>query len=78
MPAQSWLWRGGRRNPASSCGQAISANAAEEQLLLAGKHARKDQGVEPTPELLAPVQSHIKDCRAFWNTGPVALSARLR
>ena len=51
----------GKVNPASGCGHVIKADTEEELLRLAAEHARSGHGMEPTPELLTQVKSHIQD-----------------
>jgi predicted small metal-binding protein len=46
-------------NPASGCGHVIEADSEEELLKLAAVHA-KTHGMEPSPELLTAVKSHIE------------------
>jgi predicted small metal-binding protein len=49
----------GRVNPVSGCGHVIQADSEEEELRLAAKHAQKDHGIQPTPELMAKVKEHM-------------------
>jgi predicted small metal-binding protein len=50
----------GKVNPASGCGHVIRAETEEDVLRQAAEHA-KTHGMEPSPELLAQVRSHIED-----------------
>ena len=50
----------GKVNPASGCGHVIRAETEDELLQLAAAHA-KEHGMEPSPELLAQVRSHIEE-----------------
>lgn len=50
----------GKVNPASGCGHVIWADTEEEVLRLAAEHA-KSHGMEPSPELLTQVKSHIEE-----------------
>lgn len=51
----------GKVNPGSGCGHVIEAESQDELLKLAAEHARKDHNMEPSPELLETVKSHIED-----------------
>lgn len=51
----------GKVNPASGCGHVIKGDSDEEVLRLAGQHAKEAHGMEPTPELVSMVKSHIED-----------------
>lgn len=51
----------GRVNPASGCGHIIRAEDEEEALRLAAEHARKDHGLEVTPELAEKVRANIQE-----------------
>lgn len=48
-------------NPASGCGHIIRGETEEETLRLAGEHAAKDHGMQPSPELLAMVKQHMQE-----------------
>ncbi|HLQ34278.1 MAG TPA: DUF1059 domain-containing protein [Chloroflexota bacterium] len=50
----------GKVNPASGCGHVIRAETEEEALRLAGEHAVKEHGLQPTPELIDEVKKHIQ------------------
>ena len=50
----------GKVNPAAGCGHVIHAESEEEALRLAGEHAVKDHGLQPTPELMAKVKEQIQ------------------
>ena len=50
----------GKVNPASGCGHIIRGETDEEALRLAGEHAVKDHGLQPTPELIAKVQDNMR------------------
>jgi predicted small metal-binding protein len=50
----------GKVNPVSGCGHVIRAETEDELLQLAAEHA-KEHGMEPSPELLAQVRSHIEE-----------------
>jgi predicted small metal-binding protein len=50
----------GKVNPASGCGHVIRGETEEEVLRLAADHA-KEHGMEPSPELLAQVKTHIEE-----------------
>jgi predicted small metal-binding protein len=50
----------GKVNPASGCGHVIRADSEEEVLRLAGEHAVKEHGLQPTPELIAAVKQNIE------------------
>lgn len=47
-------------NPSSDCQHVIRGESEEEVLQKAGVHA-KEHGLDPTPELIAKVKSHIED-----------------
>ena len=49
-----------RVNPSSECNHVIRGETEEEVLQKAGVHAR-EHGLEPTPELIEKVRSHIED-----------------
>jgi predicted small metal-binding protein len=51
----------GKVNPASGCGHVIRAETEDELLQLAAEHAAKDHGMDPSPELLAQVRTHIEE-----------------
>ncbi|HUP01065.1 MAG TPA: DUF1059 domain-containing protein [Gemmatimonadota bacterium] len=51
----------GKVNPASGCEHVIRAESEEEVMRLAAEHAKRDHGMEPTPELIDAVRSHIED-----------------
>ena len=51
----------GKVNPASGCGHVIRAETEEEVLRRAAEHAKRDHGMEPTPELMNQVRGHIQD-----------------
>jgi predicted small metal-binding protein len=50
----------GKVNPASGCGHVIRGDTEEDVLREAGEHA-KEHGMEPSPELMAQVRSHIEE-----------------
>lgn len=47
-------------NPSSDCNHVVRGESEEEVLRKAGIHAR-EHGMEPTPELMEKVKSHIED-----------------
>ncbi len=51
----------GKVNPASGCNHVIRASSEDELLQKASEHARKDHGMEPTPELMAKVRANIEE-----------------
>lgn len=51
----------GKVNPASGCEHVIRAENEEELMRLVAKHAREVHSMEPTPELIAKVKSHIEE-----------------
>lgn len=51
----------GKVNPASGCGHVIRAETEEELLRRAAEHAKRDHGMEPTPELMNQVRGYIQD-----------------
>jgi predicted small metal-binding protein len=50
----------GKVNPASGCGHVVRAETEEELMRLCAEHA-KTHGMEPTPELMQMVRSHIEE-----------------
>jgi predicted small metal-binding protein len=50
----------GKVNPASGCGHVISADSEDELMRKAAEHAKKDHGMEPTPDLMNKVKAHIQ------------------
>ena len=50
----------GKVNPASGCGHIIRGDSEEEALRLAGEHAQKEHGMQPTPELMAKVKANMR------------------
>jgi predicted small metal-binding protein len=50
----------GKVNPASGCSHVIRGDTEEDVLRQAAEHA-KEHGMEPSPELLAQVKSHIEE-----------------
>jgi predicted small metal-binding protein len=51
----------GKVNPASGCTHVIEAATEEEALRKAREHAKRDHGMELTPDLEAKVRSAIQD-----------------
>lgn len=51
----------GKVNPESGCGHVIRAETEDEVLRLAAEHAKKDHGLEPTPELVEKVKANIEE-----------------
>ncbi len=49
----------GKVNSASGCGHVIRGETDEDALRLAGEHAVKDHGLQPTPELIAKVKENM-------------------
>jgi len=47
-------------NPASGCTHVVRGTTEEELLKNAAEHA-KEHGLEPTPELLEQVKTHIEE-----------------
>ena len=47
-------------NPSSDCDHVVRGRDDEEVMRNAAEHAR-DHGLEPTPELMDQVRSHIED-----------------
>ena len=50
----------GKVNPASGRGHVIRTETEDEALRLAGEHAVKERGLQPTPELIAMVKQNIQ------------------
>ena len=50
----------GKVNPVSGCSHVIRGDTEEDVLRQAAEHA-KEHGMEPSPELLAQVKSHIEE-----------------
>ena len=51
----------GKVNAAPGCGHIVRADTEEEALRLAAEHARGAHGMEPSPEFLAQVKTHMRD-----------------
>jgi predicted small metal-binding protein len=51
----------GEVNPASGCHHVIEARSEEEVIQKAREHAKKDHGMELTPELADKVRAAIQD-----------------
>lgn len=50
----------GKVQPASGCTHVMEAESEEEVMRLAAEHARKDHGMEVTPEIAQKVREHIE------------------
>ncbi|HEY7461221.1 MAG TPA: DUF1059 domain-containing protein [Gemmatimonadota bacterium] len=50
----------GKVNPDSGCNHVIRAESEDELMRKVAEHARKDHGMEPTPELVQKVKSQIQ------------------
>jgi hypothetical protein len=57
----SKIVNGGKVSPACGHGHIIRGETEEETLRLAGEHAVKEYGLQPTPELIAMVKQHIEN-----------------
>jgi predicted small metal-binding protein len=51
----------GQVAPDSGCTHVVRGRDEEEALRKASEHARKDHGLEPTPELMARVRAVMRD-----------------